>query len=161
MDPQIKKVADRKFGDIQSTNLFQFRRGLRTLIREIDIRGDPGRTEDVVRVLLQEKDRLERMKLAASESPLPTSVTETPDEGENHGESAAESEDPDTAMNLGDSADSHELEQQDETVCAEEDLVAVAEILKKAERVVVLVGAGISTNCGIPVSRPMHPNEQI
>jgi len=41
----------------------------------------------------------------------------SPEEAKNQGEPAAESEDSDTAMNLGDSVDSHELEQQDETVC--------------------------------------------
>jgi len=117
MDPEIKKVADRKFGDIQSTNLFQFRRSLRMLIYTLEIRGDPGRIADVVRVLVQEKDRLERMIFAASESSLPTSGIGSPEEAKNQGEPAAESEDSDTAMNLGDSVDSHELEQQDETVC--------------------------------------------
>lgn len=130
------------------------------LTYEVEIRGDPDTTDAVVRVLVEEKDRLERMRLAASQSPLPTSEMESPDEAENQVESAAEFENQDIVMNLSNNAGRRELAEQDTTACVEQDLVEVAETLKRAERIVVLVGAGISTNCGIPVSRLMHSNEQ-
>lgn len=35
---------------------------------------------------------------------------------------------------------------------SDEELQAIADVLGKSKKVVVITGAGISTNCGIPVS---------
>jgi len=134
---------------------------LRILIYTLEIRDDSGRTANIVRVLVQEKNRLEQIILTVSESFLFTSKIELSEEVENQDESAAESENSDTAINLDDSANSHELKQQNKIVCVDQDLVKIAETLKKTERVLVLVDVEISINCSIPVSRPFITNRHI
>lgn len=109
MNLKIKKIANRKFKDIQSINLFQFRRSLRMLIYILEIKGDFNKIANVVRVFVQKKNRLERTILIAFKSFLSTSKIKLSKKVKNQGESTIEFENLNIAINLDDNANSYEL----------------------------------------------------
>lgn len=162
MNDQVKKV-DLENPELEQslTSSIQFRTRLRCLLNTFQVGADPSVVDGIIYVLSQEKDRLELLQSAASRSPLPADGTETPDEVGNEEttdeevDSISETADQDLATHPNDDADQPELPAQNEI--ADEDLREVAERLVRAERVIVLVGAGISTNCGIPVSSFQSP----
>lgn len=156
MNDQVKKVGLEKLEQEYSlSNCIQFRTRLRCLLNTFQVGADPSVVDGIIHVLSQEKDRLELLLSAVSRSPLPADGTETPDEvaveetADEIVDAIPETVDQDIATHPNDDADQPELPAQ--TEIASEDLREVAERLVRAERVIVLVGAGISTNCGIPV----------
>lgn len=158
---EIKKITNRKFRVVQSIDLFQFRRRLRILIYKLRIRDNSNRIENVVLVLVQEKNRLKRIKLTTFKSLLFTKIIETLNKDKNYNKSIVELKNSNIAINLDNNATSYKLEQQNKIVCVEEDLIAIAKILKKIERVVIFVDIEISTNCNILVSCSIYQNKQI
>ena len=130
---QIKHV-----NQLSLIEMTQFRRRLRRLLDGAQAGNHPCTKDELIHVLLQERDRLEKTEPADSQ------IAQSDDE-----EPAEKPDDDD--IDSSENADERASSVQTESICPNQDFAEVAETLRKAERVIVFVGAGISTNCGIPV----------